>query len=181
MGLTPLDGLPGASRAGHIDPSLIFHYTSGASNISDDKLHVSQAEKILNFEAGWKSLTGTSDFREITTKMSTSAPHKLAFDIFADRINNYVGAFYVKLRGNVDALVFAGGVGEKSQELRKAVVNACECLGFAIDKKLNAGVGSKEVVQLVGEGKGGAKTLVCQTDEQFEMARQCALDPQFNE
>lgn len=57
MGLTPLNGLPGATRSGAIDPSLIFHYTNKAGRISHDpkvatQLHVTQAEHILNSKSG---------------------------------------------------------------------------------------------------------------------------------
>lgn len=98
---------------------------------------------------------------------------KLAFDIFVNRISHYVGSYYVSLGGKVDALVFAGGIGEKSDLLRKRVTENAACLGFEVDPELN-GKEIKDVVQDVG--KKGAKhgTLVCQTDEQFEMARDCA-------
>jgi acetate kinase len=74
MGLTPLHGLPGATRSGAIDPAAIFHYTNNADRISHDKKHavdvtVTDAETILNKEAGWKALTGTTDFGEIVSGM----------------------------------------------------------------------------------------------------------------
>jgi acetate kinase len=100
---------------------------------------------------------------------------KLAFDILVDRICNYIGGYYVTLHGKVDALVYAGGIGEKSGVLRKRVSEEVSCLGFEIDESLN-GKDIEDVVQHVG--KKGAKhgTLVCQTNEQLEMARYCALD-----
>jgi len=72
-------------------------------------------------------------------------------------------------------LVFAGGIGEKGVELRKRVVEEVKCLGFEIDGEKN-GQEVKDVV--VDVGKKGQKhgVLVCQTDEQFEMARSCAVD-----
>lgn len=110
MGLTPLAGLPGATRSGSIDPSLMFHYTHSAgkpSHSSSEKLHITQAEEILNKNSGWKSLTGTTDFGQISS--SERKEDKLAFDIFVDRILNYVAPYFTKLDGEVDALVFAGG------------------------------------------------------------------------
>lgn len=100
---------------------------------------------------------------------------KLAFDIFVDRILSYVGSYYVSLNGKVDALVFAGGIGEKSDLLRSRVAEEAACLGFEVDPELNKKP-IKDVVQSVG--KEGAKhgLLVCQTNEQFEMARLCAID-----
>jgi acetate kinase len=100
---------------------------------------------------------------------------KLAFDIFVDRILGYVGSYYVSLHGKVDALVFAGGIGEKSDLLRRRVVEEASCLGFEVDSELNRKT-IEDVVQDVGKKGAKHRTLVCQTNEQFEMARYCAVD-----
>ncbi|ROW16249.1 hypothetical protein VPNG_01836 [Cytospora leucostoma] len=185
MGLTPLAGLPGATRSGSIDPSLVFHYASDVGKLSPastKELHISRAETILNKESGWKALTGTTNFGAIADESSDDPSHKLAFDLFADRISAYVGSYYVSLRGQVDALVFAGGIGEKSDRLRRTVVENCACLGFEIDDDKNSAKGDDAVVREVGssttrrDGKV-QKVLVCATDEQFEMARGAADDP----
>jgi acetate kinase len=102
----------------------------------------------------------------------------LAFDIFVDRICGFVGSYYVALGGKVDALVFAGGIGEKSAKLRKRVVDGCGCLGFGVDEGKN-GRRIEDVVQDVGAGDARHGVLVCQTDEQFEMARGCAADEEL--
>lgn len=166
MGLTPVSGLPGGSRSGDVDPALIFHYTSDASKLSPKStkdLHISTAEEILNKQSGWKALTGTSNFAEIA-KSDAPETHRLAMNIFVDRIVGFVGNYYVKLGGQVDALVFAGGVGEKSAFLRQMVVEKVACLGFAIDIQKNNGHEGDNPVFEVGN-KGGSKTLVCATDE----------------
>ncbi|KAL8646262.1 MAG: hypothetical protein Q9226_006942 [Calogaya cf. arnoldii] len=174
MGLTPLAGLPGATRSGDVDPSLIFHFTHDAGKPapgSSQKMHISQAEEILNKRSGWKALTGTTDFGHIS---SSSEPQcKLAFDIFTDRIVSYIGSYHVKLEGRVDALVFAGGIGEKADLLRSRVVEKCRCLGFELDQRKNEGPMEDTVTDISSPG-AKHRTLVCQTDEQFEMARQCA-------
>jgi acetate kinase len=100
---------------------------------------------------------------------------KLAFDIFVDRILGYVGSYYVSLHGKVDALVFAGGIGEKSALLRKRVTDEAVCLGFEIDGELNSKK-IEDVVQEVGKKEAKHRTLVCQTNEQFEMARFVAVN-----
>ncbi|KAL3428006.1 acetate kinase [Phlyctema vagabunda] len=176
MGLTPLAGLPGATRSGSVDPSLVFHYATNVGKLSPSstkELHISRAEEILNKESGWKSLTGTTNFGTIAT--SEDPKCKLAFGIFVDRICNYVGSYYVTLHGKVDALVFAGGIGEKSDLLRKRVTEEAACLGFEIDDQAN-GKKIQDVVQEVGKKDAKHRTLVCQTNEQFEMARYCAVD-----
>ncbi|KZS87029.1 acetate and butyrate kinase [Sistotremastrum niveocremeum HHB9708] len=175
MGLTPLDGLPGATRSGGVDPSLIFHYTSSAGRLDQTAtkdLHVPEApEHILNSNSGWKSITGTTNFGTITSKRHSSPPHALAWNIFVDRVIGYIGNYYVKLGGRPDALVFADVIGEKSADLRAEVVKKVECIGFEVDERNeSAGLG---VVEWIGKN-----VIVCQTDEQLEMAHQCAVSLQ---
>ncbi|KAJ7746367.1 Acetokinase family-domain-containing protein [Mycena metata] len=187
MGLTPLNGLPGATRSGTIDPSLIFHYTNKAGRMSHDKanavdLQVTQAEHILNTQAGWKALTGTTDFGEITARAQKAdgvdADARLAFELFADRVMDFVGAYHLKLGAKVDALVFSGGIGERSKELRAFIGERVECLGYPhVDEQRNGAVDTTEGI-VVDVGVSGSQTkrvLVCRTDEQLEMARQCTL------
>lgn len=176
MGLTPLAGLPGATRSGSIDPSLMFHFTHNAgkpSRSSSEKLHITQAEEILNKNSGWKSLTGTTDFGKISS--SDRREDQLAFNMFVDRISNYVAPYFTKLDGKVDALVFAGGIGEKGDRLRAAVVKSVQCLGFEIDETGN-GKQMEEVVTDISKNSARYKTFVVQTDEQLEMARGVMAD-----
>ena len=68
-GLTPLIGLPGATRSAAVYPSLVFHYTNRAGRITHDPIaavdvHVTQTESILNIESSWHAPTGTADFGE---------------------------------------------------------------------------------------------------------------------
>ncbi|KAK2591404.1 hypothetical protein QQS21_010910 [Conoideocrella luteorostrata] len=174
MGLTPLAGLPGATRSGSVDPSLVFHYASDVGKLSPastEHLHISKAEEILNKQSGWKALTGTTDFGVIAG--SDEPKHKLAFDIFVDRVCGFVGSYYVSLEGQVDALVFAGGIGEKSSRFRNEVVRRTKCLGFSIDEVRNSGT-LEEVVEDISSGDTRHGVLVCQTDEQIEIARTTA-------
>ena len=199
MGLTPLEGLPGATRSGSIDPSLVFHYTSNASSLarsSTKELHISVAEEILNKQAGWYSMVGTTDFGKVVQGMRDGDEKmKLAFDLFVDRIVGYIGNYFVKLGGKVDALSFSGGIGEKSEDLRKTVIDKVACLGFKLDDALGSTDGDETVTRL------GPSVLLIKTNEevcaslisyegliavspllfflQFEMARECARDKRF--
>lgn len=176
MGLTPLSGLPGATRSGDVDPSLIFHFTNHAGDLAPGTtkdMHLTTAEQILNKESGWKALTGTTDFGTISKRAGEGdAVCKTAFDILVDRLVGFVGSYYVKLGGEVDALVFAGGIGEKGADLRKAVVGKVGMLGFELDDKKNGAL-DNGVVETVGVEGGRHAVLVCETDEQAEMAEQC--------
>lgn len=172
MGLTPVSGLPGGTRAGSIDPATIFHYTHNAGKLSSKssmKMHITQAEDILNGSSGFKGLTGTNDFGDISMHLD-KADNKLAFDLFVDRVLGFVGNYWVKLGGQVDALVFAGGIGEKAVGFREAIVDGVECLGLKLDKHKNSEPGDG-VVEEIGANDSKCKVLVVKTDEQLEMAR----------
>ena len=123
-------------------------------------------------------MTGSANFKDIVQNANLAQPPQehennpsnLAFHLFVDRVLGFVGAFHLKLGANVDALVFAGGVGERSQELRHVVVNAVECLHYQpIDQEKNANVHFDDTVNVVEIGAGGTekgRVFVCQTDEQ---------------
>lgn len=118
----------------------------------------------MNKESGWKAMCGTTDFAKVVEKRD-DPKYGLAFDIFVDRILNYVGGYFVKLGGQVDGLVFSGGIGEKSWELRKVIGERVQCLGFqAVDDRANRGEGHG--VWDIGDGQSGKRVLVCETDEQ---------------
>lgn len=93
---------------------------------------------------------------------------KLTVDIFTDRVFNYIGQYYVKLGGNVDALVFAGGIGEKGSAFRKRVIEGAACLGFILDGEAN-GSPKDQVVCDISTSQSKHCVMICQTDEQVIM------------
>jgi acetate kinase len=152
----------------------VFHYTNDAGKLSSSStshLHISRAEEILNKQGGWNALAGTKNFGEIAT--SSDEKCKLAFDVVVDRVSGYVGSYYVSLQGEVDALVFAGGIGEKSPQLREAVTERTKCLGFSIDAAANK-KDPEATVEDISGAEAKHRVMICQTDEQLEMVRMCA-------
>ena len=129
----------------------------------EEKAYVVQAEEVLNKKSGWKALTGTTDFGKISS--SSEPESRLAFDLLVDRIVGFIGSHYVRLEGCVDALVFAGGIGEKGTLLRERVLEKCQCLGFELDKDMNE-TSVDDIIHDIGAAGARHQTLVCQTDEQ---------------
>ena len=120
-------------------------------------------------------MTGTTSFGDIAASEENK---RLASDIFADRILDFVGAYYLKLESVVDALVFADGIGEKILQLREKVSKTCTCLEFELNQERNASedeVEPKRTMRSIGSNKE-KQILVCETEEQFEMARHCMSD-----
>jgi len=138
MGLTPLEGLVMGTRSGDIDPALIPHLckTHGYT--------VEEVEELLNKKSGLLGFCGTSDDREIEQRAMVKEPVALlAKKIQVHRMRKYLGAYMVALNGEVDALVFTGGMAEKSHFLRTLVCEDLQKLGLIVDDALNQADGGK--------------------------------------
>ncbi|MFA5089351.1 MAG: acetate/propionate family kinase [Candidatus Omnitrophota bacterium] len=116
MGFTPLEGLAMISRAGDIDPGVVFYL------MRKHKMKFKDVEDLLNKSSGMKGISGLTDFKAILDAAAKDE-HKsrLAFDMFVYRIRKYIGA-YMGVLGKVDAVVFTGGIGSGRPETRKAAL-----------------------------------------------------------
>ncbi|ELU39030.1 acetate kinase [Rhizoctonia solani AG-1 IA] len=182
MGLTPLDGLPGGTRTGSVDPVLVFHHTPNASEgVEIPGGHCARGEVVVNKQGGLQALAGTSNFGEISSAIEEGAGGEetsgaqLAYDVFLDRLMNYVGAYVVKAKGlssGLDAIVFSGGIGEKSVRLRADVGKMFSWIGCKVDQTANEAVGNdKQTVTEITGKDSGLRMLVCLTDEETQCAR----------
>ena len=115
MGFTPLDGLVMATRSGSVDPGLILHLLRTGTTV--DAL-----EDLLERHGGLFGLSGVSgDLRSVTAARDEGDERaRLAIDVFVHRVTAGVVAMAASL-GGFDALVFTGGVGEHSSEVRARV------------------------------------------------------------
>lgn len=167
-------GLPGGTRTGSTDPVLIFHHTPDASERVDiPGGQCAKAELVLNKQGGLQALAGISNFGQITSSMEEnkddeeSKRAKLAYDVFLDRLMNYVGAYVVKAQGlssGLDGIVFSGGIGEKSTRLREDIGNMFSWMGCKVDKAANEAVGKeKRTVTPITEDDSRLKLFVCLT------------------
>ena len=132
MGFTPLDGLMMATRSGSIDPGLILHLLRTGTSI--DAL-----EELLELHSGLLGLSGISgDLRAVTAARDQGDERaRLAIDVFIHRVAAGVGSMAATLDG-FDALVFTGGIGEHSPEVRERVCARLTFAGVALDEVANA-------------------------------------------
>ena len=164
MGFTPLEGLVMGTRSGDIDPALPAHLAREAG------WTIEEIDRQLNRESGLKGLVGHNDVRELTRLRDEGDPDAmLAFDVYCHRIRKYIGAYYAVL-GDVDAIVFTGGVGENGAEVRAATTAGLEGLGVALSDDLNAR--SDRTARDVASEESRVRVLVVPTDEEWEIARQ---------
>jgi acetate kinase len=132
MGFTPLEGLLMGTRSGDLDPSLILYI------MGKEGLTLGEANTLLNKHSGLIGISGeSSDMREILAAVKDNQQRsKWAFEIFCYRIKKYIGA-YTAAMGGLDALVFTGGIGENSKEVREEVCKDMEFLGIELDELKN--------------------------------------------
>lgn len=129
MGFTPLGGIMMGTRPGDIDPGVIL-YLLEKKHMNFDQLHY-----YLNSECGLKGVSKhSSDMKELLKKAKTSDLAKLAIEMFCYQVAKQIGAYFVTL-GGIDALVFTGGIGYRSHEVRVKICKKLKALGIEIDTK----------------------------------------------
>lgn len=115
MGLTPLEGLVMGERSGDIDPSIVG-FLASRLNLSPDEVI-----GILNKKSGLLGLSGVSSDMRLLLDSNTKGA-KVAIEIFCYRLAKYIAAYLVPLK-RVDRVIFTGGIGENSEEIRTRVMD----------------------------------------------------------
>jgi acetate kinase len=162
MGFTPLEGLLMGTRSGDMDPSVIL-FIMGKEGIS-----MNEAGTLLNKHSGLQGISGiSSDMREIVTEMKNGdRKATYAFDVFTYRVKKYIGAYAAAL-GGLDTVVFTGGIGENSAEVRKASCEGLEFLGISVDDATNE---SREKEKNISRPGSRTAVLVVPTNEELVIA-----------
>ena len=163
MGLTPLAGVPMGSRSGDIDPTVVTFL------MEKENLTAQEVNTLLNKKSGKLGLSGIScDDRDIEAAIKEGNQRaKLAIDNFEYQVAGYIGRFAVQMKG-VDAIVFAGGIGENGIDARKEICEYLEFMGVKIDDEKNNCRG-KEVEISTPDSK--IKVFVVPTNEELMIAR----------
>jgi len=166
MGMTPLEGLVMGTRSGDLDPAIIDYLAI------KEGLSVHQIESLLNKQSGLIGISGlTNDMRELLEEAHENNDRRalLAVEMFCYRARKYIGA-YLAAMGGADALVFTGGIGENSPEVRASICDGLAFAGLVLDKERNANCTSGcEGLISADESKLGAYTIP--TDEELLIAR----------
>ncbi|MEW6510252.1 MAG: acetate kinase [Bacteroidota bacterium] len=162
MGFTPLEGLLMGTRSGDIDPSVIL-FVMGKEGLS-----LGEANTLLNKHSGLQGISGiSSDMREIVSEMKNGDKKATyAFDVFTYRVKKYIGA-YAAAMGGLDAVVFTGGIGENSVDVRAASCAGLEFLGITVDEARNA---SEEKEKNISRPGSRTAVLVIPTNEEMVIA-----------
>lgn len=162
MGFTPMEGLMMGTRSGSIDPGLLL-YLQRTCGISVEKL-----DHVLNYESGLLGVSGlSSDMRTLNDAAAAGDQRaSLAIGIFAHRARQAIGALAVTL-GRVDALVFTGGIGEHSAQIRAVMCEGLSCVGLELDQDANSSMLPDAVLSL---SQSPGQILVVTSREDVTMA-----------
>lgn len=146
MGFTPLEGLVMGTRCGDLDAGVLTFL------LRREKLSVETLEHLLNEECGLLGLSGNSaDMRELLANQQ-HPPNAHAVDVYCYRTRKYLGAYMAVLDG-VDGIVFGGGVGENSPEVRSRILSDMSWCGLELDAVANAAMkGSEGRISRPGSG-----------------------------
>ncbi|WP_069997572.1 acetate/propionate family kinase [Cellulosilyticum sp. I15G10I2] len=163
MGFTPLPGLIMGTRSGDIDPAIIPFL------MEKEGLSGKEVDGILNKKSGVLALSEmSSDFREIEDGVVAGDPvSRFTMDAFQHRLVSYIGAYAAVMNG-VDAIAFAGGLGENNAIMREEVANMLTWLGVEIDVEKNK---CRGVERDLSTSNAKVKMLLVPTNEELMIAR----------
>ena len=162
MGLTPLEGLIMGTRSGDLDPT-VLNFIQNQEGLSADEMN-----QFLNKKSGVLGISGlSSDFRDLEQASNEGNERaKLALDMFHNRVRKFLGAYLLEL-GHVDAICFAGGIGENGITTRAAILENLENFGIKLDEEKNKV--RKEALISADDSK--IKIFVVPTNEELMIAR----------
>jgi len=165
MGMTPLEGLVMGTRSGDIDPAVVSVIAR------KEGLSPFEVDTLLNTQSGLLGISGlTNDMRELQAELKEHDDRRvrLAIEIFCYRARKYIGA-YLAAMGGADAIVFTGGIGENSPDVRARICAGMEWAGLHLDEVKNQETVGREGKISTEDSKLLAYAIP--TDEELLIAR----------
>ena len=159
MGFSPAAGIPMGTRTGDMDPGVAWYL------MKTQKLTPTQFNHIVNHESGLLGISETSsDMQELLKSQKTDKRAAEAVELFCYETKKRIGSFAAVL-GGLDTLVFSGGIGERSAEIRRRVCHGLHFLGIELDETKNA---QNETV--ISSSSSLVNILVIPTNEELMIA-----------
>ena len=165
MGMTPLEGLVMGTRSGDVDAAIVNLIAT------KEGLSPHEVEMLLNTQSGLLGISGlTNDMRVLQQELKEHDDRRvrLAIEVFCYRARKYIGAYLGCMEG-ADAVVFTGGIGENSVDIRERICSGMEWAGLKVDKGRNEQAVGKEAQISTDDSK--LKAYVIPTDEELLIAR----------
>ena len=163
MGFTPVEGLIMGTRTGDLDLGVLLFL------MQREHLDLRKANDLINKKSGMKGISGISfDMRDLHKASEEGNERaKIALDMYSYKVKKYIGA-YTAAMGGVDAIIFAGGIGENDYITRASICKGLEYLGIEFDFKKNKCLRGKD--EILTRPNSKTKVLVVQTNEELVIA-----------
>jgi acetate kinase len=165
MGMTPLEGLVMGTRSGDLDPAVVDFIAQ------KEGMSGSAVDMLLNKQSGLLGVSGlTNDMRKLQAAAQEPKDDRarLAMEMFCYRARKYIGA-YLAAMGGADAVVFTGGIGENSPQIRAAICAGMEWAGLQLDPAKNQEMVGRE--GLISAPSSKLLAYAIPTDEERLIAR----------
>ncbi len=161
MGFTPVSGVPMSTRTGDIEPGVIFYL------MREKGMTLEEISDIVTKRSGLLGISGdTSDMYHLLQHQHENESSALAVEYFCYEIKKQIGA-YIAALGGVDSIIFAGGIGERSDEIRARVLEGLGFIGVVIDPERN-----KRNARLISGDDSSVGVHVIPTHEDIIIAKQ---------
>ncbi|MBQ7329029.1 MAG: acetate/propionate family kinase [Oscillospiraceae bacterium] len=164
MGMGLQCGVLQNNRAGDMDPYIIFHL------VEECGMTLDEVKTMLQTKSGLYGLSGgvSNDLRDIQEAADNGNEDcQNAIKAYAYGIKKYIGA-YAAAMGGVDAIVFGGGIGRKSDRVRALSLENLEFLGVELDADKNANANGGDDISAAGSK---VRIYVVDTNEEIVVAR----------
>jgi acetate kinase len=150
MGLTPTGGVPMSTRTGDLDPGVLLYI------MRVEHLDVDGLDNLVNRRSGLSGFSGGESNMQALLVRAANRDNaaELAVSAFCTAVRKYIGAYAASM-GGIDLLVFTGGIGEHSPEIRGRICKGLEFLG------------------LNGADSKNGRVRVMLSDEEGQIARHC--------
>jgi len=159
MGLTPLGGLVMSTRSGDLDPGVLLFL------LKEYRLTADGLDKLLSNESGLKAISGTGDVAELLKMEEHNPKAALALTVFCYQARKFIGALAAAMSG-LNRLVFTGGIGANSPQIRERICSGLGFMGIEIDEKANNGG-----LEMISAQHGKVTVQAMQTNEELMIAR----------
>ena len=132
MGFTPVSGIMMSTRSGDLEPGLVT-YLQGELGMS-----VAEVSELVTHKSGLLGVSGvTADMYTLVQTQNENKDIAFTLDLFSYKITKTIGS-YIAALGGVDSIIFSGGIGERSAEIRARVLKNFGFLGLELDNERNS-------------------------------------------
>jgi len=160
MGFSPAGGLVMSTRSGDLDPGVILFL------LQQNKMTPAAIKQMVNRQSGLLGISGsTDDMQELLAAEKVDDASKQAVELFCYQARKYIGALSVVL-GGLDILIFTGGIGEHSPDIRSRICDGLGFLGISVDEEKNITNST-----VIAHERGRVEIRIMKTNEELMIAR----------